>query len=129
MDFGKWLQDELEKRGWGQAELSRRSGIPTGHLSRVVNGSRNPGPELCISIAEAFGIPREEVFQARGWLVKEIRPVFYPGIDARTEQVARHVSALPFEIRELALDAIEPVVNSIIKVMEEQYSNSKQQAT
>jgi hypothetical protein len=39
-----------------------------------------------------------------------------PEIDARAEKLAKNVSALPLNIREAALDAMEPVLTSVIKV-------------
>jgi ribosome-binding protein aMBF1 (putative translation factor) len=69
MDFAEWLQKELNKRGWSHSELARYSGVSPGQISRVANGSRGAGPDLCIAIAKGLGLARSEVFQARGWLV------------------------------------------------------------
>ncbi len=44
---------------------------------------------------------------------------FEPEIDPRAKQLAKEVSALPFYSRELALDAIEPVLRSIRKLTSE----------
>ena len=57
------------------------------------------------------GLSNEEVFRARGWL-----PPTKSDIDPRTERIARRVSALPAQSREIALDAIEPVLESVYKL-------------
>jgi transcriptional regulator with XRE-family HTH domain len=116
MDFAEWLQKELNKRGWSHSELARYSGVSPGQISRFANGSRGAGPDLCIAIAKGLGLARSEVFQARGWLVSYPEDPYGPEIDVRAEQLAKNVSALPLNIREAALDAMEPVLTSVIKV-------------
>jgi transcriptional regulator with XRE-family HTH domain len=102
MDFADWLRKELDLRKWSYAELARRSSVKTAQISRVANGSLGAGPDLCIAIAKGLNFPREEVFRARGWLLSEPENPFGPEIDVRTEQLAKSVSALPFNIREAA---------------------------
>lgn len=67
-DFAEWLNNELMKRGWTQADLARISKIDDGVISRARSGERSPKPETLISIAQAFRIPPEEVFQRAGLL-------------------------------------------------------------
>ena len=43
VDFSEWLQSELDQKGWKQSDLSKRSGINSGLLSRIINGERRPG--------------------------------------------------------------------------------------
>jgi hypothetical protein len=116
MDFAEWLQKELNKRGWIQTDLIKqvkKAGyqLSSGHLSRIMTGHREANAEVCIRIAHGFGLSNEEVFRARGWL-----PATKSDIDPRTERVARRVSALPAQSREIALDAIEPVLESVYKL-------------
>ncbi len=66
INFGSWLQSALDKRGWNQSELSRRSGISTGQISRLINGSRQPGLDNLTAIAEALGIPPENILREIG---------------------------------------------------------------
>lgn len=70
MDFSEWLQSELDKRQWRQADLARSGKIATSMLSRIINRERFPGPDTCRSIARAFGIPPEEVLRQAGLLPK-----------------------------------------------------------
>lgn len=112
MVFSEWLQEQLNMRGWDGAELARRSDVTRGQISRVLTGSRGAGPELCLAISKGLNLPREEVFRARGWLLREPENVFEPDMDARVEKLARKLDKLPFFEREIALNAMEAMLES-----------------
>lgn len=116
MDFADWLRQELRKRKWSYGELARRSGVQTTQISRVVNRVQGAGPDLCIAIAKGLNLPREEVFRARGWLLHTPEEVFLPQIDPRTLKLAKMLSQMPFNSRELTLDAIESMVETAQKL-------------
>lgn len=67
-EFIAWLQDQLQQRGWDQSELARRSHITTAHISRIMSGENQAGPEACVKIARALQLPAEVVFREAGWL-------------------------------------------------------------
>ena len=116
MYFANWLQQQLNEREWSHSDLARRCNVTPAQISRVIAGSRGAGPDLCIAIAKGLNLPREEVFKARGWLLSELEKSFGPDIDPRVEKLAQEINDLPFYSRELALDAIEPVLYSIRKL-------------
>lgn len=62
------MQEQLVRLGMTQAELSRRTGLSTGHVSMIVNGTRDPGPDACKVIARALDLPEDVVFRAAGLL-------------------------------------------------------------
>jgi transcriptional regulator with XRE-family HTH domain len=66
--FGEWIKHEIEKRGWTMSELARRCEVSHPAISRVVNGERGAGPDLCRAIARAFEMPEEHVFRMAGLL-------------------------------------------------------------
>lgn len=69
MDFIAWMQEELEYRGWGQAELARRTNMSPAQISRIMTGENlAPSPEACLKIARVFKLPPEEVFRQAGLL-------------------------------------------------------------
>lgn len=68
MDFADWLQKELDKRNWKQADLAKRASLGTGTVSRIMNKERAPGAEACLGIAEALRLPPEIVFRKAGLL-------------------------------------------------------------
>ena len=112
MDFADWLQNELHKRKWNHTELARRSGVAQAQISRVVTGKQGAGPDLCIAIAKGLELPRSEVFLARGWLVSYPDDPYGPDIDPRAEKLAKEISTLPKESRDMTLKAVEAVVET-----------------
>jgi transcriptional regulator with XRE-family HTH domain len=61
--FGKQLKKERLAHGWSLPELSRRTGIDAGHLSRLENGKRPP--------TEAIALACDDVFpERRGWFLE-----------------------------------------------------------
>ncbi len=68
MNIAEWLKEELQKRGMSQADLSRKSGISAGHITKVLNGDRGLGEQALKGIAEAFHVPPELVFRKAGLL-------------------------------------------------------------
>jgi transcriptional regulator with XRE-family HTH domain len=66
--FGHWLMEEMKTRDWSMSELARRCNVSHVAISRLINGERRPGDELCHSIANALGIPVVQVFRRAGKL-------------------------------------------------------------
>jgi hypothetical protein len=58
--FGKQLKKERLAHGWSLPELSRRTGIDAGHLSRIENGKRPPTEAIALACDAAFP-------ERRGW--------------------------------------------------------------
>jgi len=75
--FSGWLLQELENRGWNQAELHRKSGLSKTIISDVISDKVTPGYEFCIAIGKALHIPPEIVMRLAGLL---------PQVPAKTEQ-------------------------------------------
>lgn len=67
-DFIGWLQEELKKRDWSTADLSKKSGISQPHISRIMSGSRKAGTDALEAIARAFNLPPDLVFRRAGLL-------------------------------------------------------------
>lgn len=68
--FVKWLEEEMAARKWRPADLARAGGLYTSTLSKILNEDRQPGPDVCLSIAKAFDIPPDIVFRQAGLLPK-----------------------------------------------------------
>ncbi|MCQ3980231.1 MAG: hypothetical protein DPW09_43000 [Anaerolineae bacterium] len=62
-DFVSWLNSEMNKRGWSNSELHRRSGMATSTISMILGGQNKPGWDFCLAIANALGEPPEKVFR------------------------------------------------------------------
>jgi hypothetical protein len=69
--FGRQMKKERLAHGWGLDELSRRTGINPGHLSRIENGRRPPTETLADACDAAFperrGWFREYFEDSRAW--------------------------------------------------------------
>lgn len=66
--FARWLEKEIEAKGWTIRELARRAGLTHVTISNVLNGARNPGVDFCLGVAKAFRMPPELVFRRAGIL-------------------------------------------------------------
>lgn len=88
-DFVTWLNREMERRGWNNSELARRADVSPSTLSKAISGYNRPGLELCVGVADAFGLPPETVLRRAGLL-----PPSAEGDPAFTELLAvlRNVS-------------------------------------
>jgi len=67
-EFALWLQAEMDRHDWTQADLSRISNISKPQIARVLSGSRGIGPDACNAIARALRLPPELVFRKAGLL-------------------------------------------------------------
>lgn len=76
-EFVRWLQAEMDKRGWAQADLARESGLSRGAVGNVLRQERDPGKDFLIGIAYALKLPPETVFRIAGVL---------PEVSDETEQ-------------------------------------------
>ena len=74
-EIGKWLEQQLEQRGWSSSELARRAGISQSSVSNVLTGKQIPGLEFCKGVAKALGIHAEELLQRAGHLPPMPTPV------------------------------------------------------
>jgi len=72
--YGEWILQELEARGWKQADLARAAHLDSAVISNLITGNRNPGIETCTAIARAFHYPPEMVFRIAGLLPKAAEP-------------------------------------------------------
>ena len=67
-EFSGWLQIEIDKREWNQADLARKTEMSRAAVSQVLSENRRPGPEFCRAVAHALDLPEEEVFRQAGLL-------------------------------------------------------------
>ena len=56
------LTHERHRRGWSQAEVSRRTGIHTTTISHLESGEVKPWPAYQRKLAELFGLSTEDLF-------------------------------------------------------------------
>ena len=68
LDFGDWLLQQLNSRKWEQKYLAKLSGVTAAQISRIISGTRQPGPDALLGIARAFNLTPEDVFRRAGLL-------------------------------------------------------------
>jgi HTH-type transcriptional regulator/antitoxin HigA len=56
---GTFLKEELEARGWLQADLAYILGMDPSHLNRVISGKSDINPDIAVSLGDAFDMPPE----------------------------------------------------------------------
>jgi transcriptional regulator with XRE-family HTH domain len=66
--FGTWLEHQLRRRAWSQADFVRNSGLSRSAVSAWITGTRIPDPESCDRIADALHIDVETVLRKAGHL-------------------------------------------------------------
>lgn len=69
--FPDWLQSELDKRQWSQADLAYSAGISRAVVNKLLNRKTYPQPDTLQAIARALKIPVETIYRAAGLLPKE----------------------------------------------------------
>lgn len=60
-DFGRRLYKLMMGKRWNQSELARQSGLPRDSISTYIRGKSLPTPTNLQSLAEALGVPAEEL--------------------------------------------------------------------
>ena len=101
--FLRWLQTEMNKRGWSQGDLAKHAGISRAAITHVLNRTRMPGPDFCRAMARTLGYPQEYVFRLAG-LITDPLP---PGTDPETLALAQMLQGLDPADREEILALIQ----------------------
>lgn len=86
-EFVFWLQSEMDKRDWSQADLAREANLSRGAVGNVLRQERDPGKDFLIGIAKALNLPIEEVFRIAGLLPPEVE-------ESEQEMELRHLYRL-----------------------------------
>jgi transcriptional regulator with XRE-family HTH domain len=68
LNFSDWLQAELDKRQWSQADLARSAGLSRAVINKLLNGKIYPQPATLEAMARALKLPVETTYRAAGLL-------------------------------------------------------------
>lgn len=104
--FSTALKAALENEGLSQAELSRRTGIKTGQLSKYVNGANEPAMGTLEGLCAAFPASARALLAAahlRDRTPACAKSLVEIGVRPRTGRLAeepREFSDLPRDVRE-----------------------------
>ena len=100
--FSEWLRKEINNRNWTQAELAERSSVPSATISRIINNTRDPGPEIANKLAKALNYPPELLFRKAGLLPETKEYAINPALDEANQLL----NELPKEYQKQALQLI-----------------------
>jgi ribosome-binding protein aMBF1 (putative translation factor) len=71
-DFVEWMTEEADKRGWDDAELSRRAGVHPSTISTIRSREKRCGVKTAKGLARAFGFTQAYVFHLAG--IEDVKP-------------------------------------------------------
>ena len=77
VSLGSYINNELDRKGMIQAELSRKSGLDSGWISNLISGSKELGLVSLIGLSKGLGVSADAILRAAGYL---------PSVPARAEQ-------------------------------------------
>lgn len=67
--LGSTLRKFREERGWSQAQLAMKAGVPRSNISLIELGRlANPRADVLLNLAKALNIRVEELYQAAGYI-------------------------------------------------------------
>ena len=66
--FSEWLQEEIDRRSWSQADCARAANLNRAVINKLLNGKSQPQPPTLAAIARAFKLPVEIAYRAAGLL-------------------------------------------------------------
>lgn len=104
--FVTWLVEQIDSRGWTNSELARRANLVPSTVSMVVSHQKRPGLEFCVGIAQAFGVPPEDVLRLAGLLPSIPAPI------AEEHEVVTILRSLPAAIRRTVVTMLRALTAS-----------------
>lgn len=97
----EFLEKEMDKRSWKQADLARAANLDSAVISNIINGRRRMGEETGKAIAHALNLPPEVVFRAANLLPQ------VPDLDPLTRQAEWLMGQLDPAAKQEAIDFIQ----------------------
>ncbi len=70
-EFGQWVKDEREQRGWSQSQLATKAKMNRSLVNKIENGVSVSTPTTLTKLASAFGYSQEFVFEKAGLLAQK----------------------------------------------------------
>jgi len=108
-NFGSWLQSELDKREWTQADLARRSGMNSALVSYLTNGTRKLGLSSAIILSKTLRVPIETILAEAGHIQQPSQN------EAKESQLLYLFRLLPEDEQDRMIAYIEAILNMIDK--------------
>lgn len=100
MQFGEWIDQEINKRGWSRREASRRADVSQSMLNKVITGEAQAGLTVFRGLAKAFDVSLVEILIQAG----EVDPR-----DLTDEGLNEHFSRLTPRQQRMVIRFIESI--------------------
>jgi transcriptional regulator with XRE-family HTH domain len=131
--LSSWLQGELDRIGWSQSELARRSGTSSPTVSRILNGDLDPTWHFCYAIAKPLGRTPAELFVLAGLLNRREAKIDETWLEEAISRPAAEglfsaemsLQALTEALRELDPDARREILHYTLWHRERQTGSNK----
>ena len=68
VNFGEWLRQIREDRGWSQSDLARLSGLHRQIINKTENGVSDPALKTYIALSNALGVSLISILRIAGEL-------------------------------------------------------------
>lgn len=117
MALAQWLRTQMHARELSHNELARRSGVPGATITRIVRGGHVPRPATLHTLADFFGVERNQVLELAGVMRLPDLPADVPP-DLR--DLIRRLDRLSPADRRVALDQIEGLLGLIESIRADQ---------
>jgi len=106
LDFPQWLQEEMNKRGWGQSDLAREARINRQVIWGYLNRNKKPNRDILVKIAKAFDVPPEDVYMMAGFELSK------PDInDPWIRKMVHKLSRVPASMRETVSKTVDAFIS------------------
>lgn len=102
LQFLVWLDQELEQRGWTDAEVARRGGFSSTTLTNIRKGARKPGIRLANGLAVALELSPELV-AAKAGLVPDYTVMANEKDEQDVQRIRRLFNQMDHETRDTFL--------------------------
>jgi transcriptional regulator with XRE-family HTH domain len=104
-DLINFIDDELNRRNWTKADLSRESEISQAHISRIFSGNFQPGLNFYKSIAFTFGVSIEVILKIAGEIEEDNK------LNKKKEVMESKFNILSDDYQELVIEFIDLLIN------------------
>lgn len=104
VNFGDWLRDQLERRGWNTLHFAEVAGVTPSLPYKWLENQNRPSPRHCQSIATALRLDLDAVLLAAGHRPRSDRA---PGI------IRAELAALINQVDEVLLAPLVPMLTAL----------------
>lgn len=100
-----WINQQMRMNGWSSRALAKEARLSHSVVARMANGQGPFSARSLNAVADALGVPREEVQRLAGLLRDPAKP------DDEIQALIRHLQAMPEDLRQDTLGLFNALIN------------------